>query len=99
MTQAMANDSQEFDPNLLDEPFPWEGKVKDTDKDALPDVGVAILPRAKRPRVELDPIIPMKIQGVMNHTCNLNEDIDFSSVKDKFIKPNYPNEFENYSKI
>jgi hypothetical protein len=25
--------------------------------------------KPKRPRVELDPIIPMKIQGVMNHTC------------------------------
>uniref|UniRef100_A0A6C0HBW4 Uncharacterized protein n=1 Tax=viral metagenome TaxID=1070528 RepID=A0A6C0HBW4_9ZZZZ len=29
----------------------------------------------------------------------LHGDIDFSSVKDDFIKPNYPNEFENYSKI
>jgi len=25
--------------------------------------------KPKRARVELDPIIPMKIQGVMNHTC------------------------------
>ena len=25
-------------------------------------------PKLKRARVELDPIVPMKIQGVMNHT-------------------------------
>ena len=61
---------------MLDDPFPWEGKVKDAEKDALPDNGVGALPKAKRPRVDLDSNIPMKIQGVMNHTCNLNAFID-----------------------